>query len=194
MNMMRCALASAVLALAAVACGGSDRAEEPDTTPEVSAADGTAGTTAAGEPGATTDTAGGEEPSPPTGTVGEAIPMGDCCEMTVHAVTDPYPTDQLNPLFQPGPDERALGVDVEFVVHDGEPRRLVLSDLSVRDDAGAFYTMDTIVGGGQLENVVQAGTPLRSTLIFTVDNAATGLRLELAPLTAPEPLVSVHLA
>jgi hypothetical protein len=68
---------------------------------------------------------------------------------------------------------------------------VALADLSVRDDAGTFTSLDTIVGGGQLQSMVEPGTPLALTLIFTVSNAAKTVRLEYAPLTAPEPLAVV---
>jgi hypothetical protein len=48
-------------------------------------------------------------------------------------------------------------VDVEFVVHEGEPRGVNFADMTVRDDAGAFNSFVTVVGGGQLDNTVQPG-------------------------------------
>jgi hypothetical protein len=190
MSTTRSVAAAVCLVWAVAACGGSDESEASGTTTT---------TEASADPddddtGATSDGDGGEQAGPPTGAVGEEVTMAECCALTVHGVTDPYPADQLGPLFQPGPDERALGVDVEVVVREGEPKRFNFANVTVRDDAGTFNSVDTVVGGGQLDNVVRPGTPLRTTLIFRVDNAATGLRFEYAPLSEPEPVAVVLLS
>lgn len=202
---MRLRTSAAALSMMALltACGGSD-GEQAGGTDTTEAATGEApidtsqpetadqSDTEAGAEGATDETAA---PDPEqAAAVGEAVTVGDCCAFTVLGVTDPYPADQLGPIFQPGEDERALAVDVQFEVLEGEPRSVALVDLTVRDDAGTFNSLETIVGGGQLEYAVEPGTPLALTLIFNVGNAATGLRLEYAPLTAPEPLAVVPLS
>lgn len=187
MKSKRSVAAAVALVWAVTACGGSDEEEASDSTTTTEASDTTTTTEV---PDTTTTT----EAGPPTGAIGEPVTIAECCALTVHGVTDPYPTDQLNPLFQPGPDERVIAVDLEIVVHEGEPRGVNFADMTVRDDAGAFNSFDTIVGGGQLDNAVEPGTPLRSTLLFRVDNAATGLRFEYAPLAAPQALAVVPLS
>jgi hypothetical protein len=187
MKAKRSVAAAVALVCAVVACGGSDGDDASDgpTTTDASV------TTTSTEPSDTTTTT---EAGPPTGAVGEPVTTAECCALTVHGVTDPYPADQLNPIFQPQPGDRAVAVDVEFVVHEGEPRGVNFADMTVRDDAGAFNSFVTVVGGGQLDNAVQPGAPLRVTLIFRVDSAATGLRFEYAPLVEPQPLAVVPLS
>lgn len=187
MKMTRSMAAAVALVCVVAACGGSDEGEASART---TATDGSPTTTTTEAPSTTTTT----EAGPPTGAVGEPVTVGDCCALTVHGVTDPYPADQLNPVYQPDPDERAIAVDVEFVVHEGEPRGVNFADMTVRDDADAFNSFATIVGGGQMADAAQPGAPLRSTVIFHVDDAATGLRFEYGSLVDPQPLAVVPLS
>lgn len=175
----------AVGALAvASACGGSEGAAQSDTSRPESRATEVPGT----DEGADTTTT--TEPTTPQGAIGETLTFAggghtQCCSMTVHGVTDPYPTSDLSPVFHPDSDERVVAVDVEIRnLTSGDTIPVSLVDLTVRDSADGYHSFSTMLGGGSLENGVAAGQSFRASLLYNVDVTATGLRLEFAPMAS----------
>jgi hypothetical protein len=173
-------------ALAVVsACGGSEGEARSDTSGSESHATETAGTDEGTD---TTTTTAPPEPATPQGAIGETVAFAggghtQCCSLTVHGLTDPYPTSELSPVYHPDPDERVVAVDVEIAnLTSGDTIPVSLADLTVRDTADGFYSFSTMLGGGSLENGVSPGQSFRATLLYNVDATASGLRFEFAPM------------